>query len=57
MASYITLGADDSDRLIYCLQRSEELARVADNLDIVVMAEALMDMLIDKWTNDRRSDG
>jgi len=51
------LNADETDQLLDCLRRSEELARVADNLDVVVMAGALMDMLIEKWMNDRRSDG
>lgn len=57
MVWYISLDADETDRLLYCLRRSEELARATDNLDVVAMAGALMDMLIEKWMNDRRSDG
>lgn len=51
----ITLDVHESAELLACLQRALELGEETDNLDVVVMAGALMDMIIDKWL--RRDDG
>jgi hypothetical protein len=51
---HIKLDEDETDELLKCLMRAYELAEDTDNLDVVAMAGAAMDMLIEKWT--RRSD-
>ncbi|MEW6474019.1 MAG: hypothetical protein AB1679_17345 [Actinomycetota bacterium] len=51
---YINLNQDETHALLQCLIRAHDLARSTDNLDVVAMAEAGMDMLIDKW--ERKSD-
>ncbi len=51
----IRLDQDETDDLLRCLMRAYELAEGTDNLDLVAMAGAAMDMLIAKW--ERRNDG
>ena len=55
MPEHITFDASETDRLLACLLRAEELGRETDNLDIVAMAGELMDLIIEKWM--RRNDG
>jgi hypothetical protein len=52
---HIELDQDDTNELLRCLVRSHELAEDTDNLDVVAMAEAVMDMLIEKW--EKKNDG
>jgi hypothetical protein len=52
---HIKLDEDETDGLLRCLMRAFELAEDTDNLDVVAMAGAAMDMLIAKW--ERRNDG
>jgi hypothetical protein len=54
LAEHIEFDADETHRMLACLTRAEELAREADNLDIVAMAGELMDLIIEKWM--RRND-
>jgi hypothetical protein len=55
VVEHIRLDADETHRLLACLVRAEELGREVDNLDVVVMAGELMDLLIEKW--EGRNDG
>ena len=52
---HITLDQDETHELLRCLMRAHDLAEDTDNLDVVVMAAAAMDMLIEKWR--RKRDG
>ena len=52
---HITLDDHETDDLLRCLLRAHDLALATDNLDIVVMTAAAMDMLITKW-EDRTDD-
>lgn len=52
---HIELDQDETEEILKCLVRAYGLAEATDNLDIVAMAGAAMDMLIEKW--NRRSDG
>jgi hypothetical protein len=51
----VELDQHETNELLRCLMRAYELAEETDNLDVVAMAGAAMDMLIDKW--ERRNDG
>jgi hypothetical protein len=46
---YINFDAHESNRLLACLSRARELGREHDNLDVVAMAEELVDLIIEKW--------
>lgn len=45
----VKIDVHETHRLLTCLHRAAELALDHDNLDVVVMAEELMDMLTEKW--------
>ncbi|MCA1846032.1 MAG: hypothetical protein LC792_23140 [Actinobacteria bacterium] len=47
--AHIELDQDETNELLRCLMRSHDLAEATDNLDVVAMAGAAMDMLIEKW--------
>ena len=46
---HIKLDQHETNDLLRCLTRAYELAKATDNLDVVAMAGAAMDMLIAKW--------
>ena len=52
---HIELDQDETEEILRCFVRAYGLAEATDNLDIVAMAGAAMDMLIEKW--NRRNDG
>jgi len=52
---HIELDQHETNELLRCLMRAYELADGTDNLDVVAMAGAAMDMLIETW--ERRNDG
>ena len=48
-SDHIQLDKDETNDLLRCLMRAHELGRATDNLDVVAMAGAAMDILIAKW--------
>ena len=52
---HIKLDQHETNDLLKCLIRAQDLAEDTDNLDVVAMAGAAMDMLIAKWKE--RPDG
>jgi hypothetical protein len=52
---HIELDQHETNELLRCLMGAYELAEETDNLDVVAMAGAAMDLLIGTW--DRRNDG
>lgn len=49
---HIVLTADESNDVLACLIRAYELGQATDNLDLVVMAGRLMDLIIGKWMEE-----
>ena len=46
---HIKLDADESDAVIGCLVRAAEVGEGTGNLDLMAMAEHLVDLIIEKW--------
>lgn len=49
MEQHVKLSLEETLALIDCLQRAIEVGHATDNLDLQAMAEALIDLIIDKW--------
>ena len=51
MDDHIALDADEVRYLVRCLMRAADVGRATDNLDLVAMAQHLIDVILDKWFN------
>lgn len=49
LPDHIKLDADESDAVIGCLVRAAEVGEGTGNLDLMAMAEHLVDLIIEKW--------
>lgn len=56
MDDYVNLDADESDALISCLVRAAEVGEDTGNLDLMAMAEHLVDLIIQKWLDRGERD-